>query len=394
MDVLHILPTFLPHNIGGIERYVEQIILVSKKQGGHHAIAVPSLQQHTQWEINGIQVYVFDTPGRLQRQDLLQNHPQTQASFQALLHTVTPKVCHFHYFNWAVPAVLTEVAQKNEIRTFFTPHVQGEFMGEENQMPNGVDFFSWGNVKQKLVQGVKDLLPFFISPHALKKRDLQILQKTVDCTLVLNTNMEQLAQKSGLKNVRKLPVKVYDDWLVQDRTRKRQSGMKRLGFVGRISHEKNLEFLVNVLRTVTKTKPFELVMVVVPGADTSLFERIKREAQQGIQCTWLEHQSRAALKKIYADLDVILLPSITEVSPLVVLEAMASGVPVIGSKIPGICELVKHNVSGYLAEVSDREAWVAAITRFIDGEIGGDWHEQLETPALFSSVYPRVYLEK
>jgi len=59
---------------------------------------------------------------------------------------------------------------------------------------------------------------------------------------------------------------------------------------------------------------------------------------------------------LLAAADLLLLPSETESFGLVALEAMASGVPVVASRVGGLPEVVEHGVSGYLAPVGDVEA--------------------------------------
>jgi N-acetyl-alpha-D-glucosaminyl L-malate synthase BshA len=59
---------------------------------------------------------------------------------------------------------------------------------------------------------------------------------------------------------------------------------------------------------------------------------------------------------LLAAADLLLLPSETESFGLVALEAMASGVPVVASRVGGLPEVVEHGVTGYLAPVGDVEA--------------------------------------
>ena len=59
---------------------------------------------------------------------------------------------------------------------------------------------------------------------------------------------------------------------------------------------------------------------------------------------------------LLAGADLLLLPSETESFGLVALEAMASGVPVVASRVGGLPEVVEHGVSGFLAPVGDVKA--------------------------------------
>ena len=52
-----------------------------------------------------------------------------------------------------------------------------------------------------------------------------------------------------------------------------------------------------------------------------------------------------------------------ETGPLVVLEAFAAGIPVIGSNLGGIAELVKHEVNGLLVEPNSVKAWCQQLQR-------------------------------
>ncbi len=63
--------------------------------------------------------------------------------------------------------------------------------------------------------------------------------------------------------------------------------------------------------------------------------------------------------------DLLLLPSETESFGLVALEAMASGVPVVASRVGGLPEVVEHGVTGYLAPVGDVEAMAEFSLRIL-----------------------------
>lgn len=66
--------------------------------------------------------------------------------------------------------------------------------------------------------------------------------------------------------------------------------------------------------------------------------------------------------------DVLLLPSEKESFGLVALEAMACGVPTIGSQAGGVPELVVHGTTGYLAEIGNTEAMADYAVELLSDE--------------------------
>lgn len=73
-----------------------------------------------------------------------------------------------------------------------------------------------------------------------------------------------------------------------------------------------------------------------------------------------------ALAEIYGAADCFAFPSLTEGSPLVAIEAMAAGVPVVGNDVQGIRDAIVHEVDGLLCAPRDAGAMAAAIGRVLD----------------------------
>jgi glycosyltransferase involved in cell wall biosynthesis len=77
--------------------------------------------------------------------------------------------------------------------------------------------------------------------------------------------------------------------------------------------------------------------------------------------------SPVAVSHAMADYDLIAIPSrCLETGPLVLLEAFAAGVPVLGAALGGIVELVRDGVDGILVAADDPEAWAATIARLAE----------------------------
>lgn len=79
--------------------------------------------------------------------------------------------------------------------------------------------------------------------------------------------------------------------------------------------------------------------------------------------------ARADAGVLYPALDLFVLPSLWEGLPTVVLESMASGVPVVATDIPGTCDLVQEGVTGWLAPPADPSGLSQAILRALDDPI-------------------------
>jgi glycosyltransferase involved in cell wall biosynthesis len=72
------------------------------------------------------------------------------------------------------------------------------------------------------------------------------------------------------------------------------------------------------------------------------------------------------LSLVYSAADVVAVPSSQDNCPLVVLEGLACGVPVVGSAVGGIAEIVRHGVTGLLVPPEDAGALRAALQALLD----------------------------
>lgn len=71
----------------------------------------------------------------------------------------------------------------------------------------------------------------------------------------------------------------------------------------------------------------------------------------------------ASKREVYAAADVLLYPTRADIFGLIPLEAIACGVPVVASRLPGVDEVVVHDVSGRLCRVGDVGAFAQAVAQ-------------------------------
>lgn len=133
----------------------------------------------------------------------------------------------------------------------------------------------------------------------------------------------------------------------------------RLGFVGRMSPEKNLDLLLEAVRGL---RGVSLILV----GDGPLRPALEKKAREsGIDATFHGTVPNERLPGLLNTCRAFVLPSRWEGMPKAVIEAMSCGLPVIGTDVPGIRDLVQHGRTGYLCAATP-EGLRSAIHRVLD----------------------------
>lgn len=122
-------------------------------------------------------------------------------------------------------------------------------------------------------------------------------------------------------------------------------GKTLLGFVGRLTRSKGLSYLLRALAPLPST-----VHAVLVG-DGEHRDSILREAQAlGIESRVHLLGSRSDLSSIYPAFDIFVLPSDVEAFPMVLLEAMACGLPIVATDVGDSAQIIEDRVSGRIVE--------------------------------------------
>ncbi len=140
-----------------------------------------------------------------------------------------------------------------------------------------------------------------------------------------------------------------------------------IGTVGRIQDVKNHAGLIDAfirLQALMSSTECELRLVIV--GDGPLLAPLKEKiAAAGIgHLVWLPG-ARTDIADIMRTFDLFVLPSIAEGTPVTVLEAMASGLAVVATRVGGLPEVITDQVDGLLVPPSDTEQLAAALQSLI-----------------------------
>jgi glycosyltransferase involved in cell wall biosynthesis len=144
----------------------------------------------------------------------------------------------------------------------------------------------------------------------------------------------------------------------------------RLGFLGRCDPVKGLPVLLDAMSRLPRELPLELVIHAVANTEQDRRHRDFLIAQTAVdpRIKFLPPVVHSELSAVMVGFDMLAVPSQwLETGPLVVLEAQACGVPVLGSNLGGIAELVSPGIDGELVAFSDPAAWANAIQAAVAG---------------------------
>lgn len=140
---------------------------------------------------------------------------------------------------------------------------------------------------------------------------------------------------------------------------KRRTGRFRVLYVGGVTLRKGIPYLLEAMRLLSGDFELVLVGVVSPGLRSLVTASRPRPTIVG-------PVDREQLARLYQEAAVLVLPSVEDGFGLVVLEAMACGVPVIVTTAVGASDVVREGTDGFVVPPRDPEAIADRISRLRD----------------------------
>lgn len=151
----------------------------------------------------------------------------------------------------------------------------------------------------------------------------------------------------------------------------RRSPGKQLLFVGRLAAVKGVPVLFEALGEVLKSQPETRLTLIGDGHERAGLEAEAARLGLAEKVTFAGYKSQDEVAGALRAADLFVLPSFAEGVPVVLMEAMASGLPVVASSVGGVGELVEHGVSGLLLPPGNAVALAAALTDLLDNPAQG-----------------------
>lgn len=142
-------------------------------------------------------------------------------------------------------------------------------------------------------------------------------------------------------------------------------------YVGRVAHEKNIDFLIETMNDIRRLHPDAVLLVTGEGPAEAHLHRLVERLGLDDNVVFTGYLDRkTTLLDCYAAADVFVFASHTETQGLVLLEAMAMGLPVVAHSIMGTSEVLREGEGTLIARTGDRADFAAKVLRILgDGEL-------------------------
>jgi glycosyltransferase involved in cell wall biosynthesis len=205
----------------------------------------------------------------------------------------------------------------------------------------------------KVIAGNDAARERFISQGKVEPNKVVVIPNGVDTDLFRpDTDIEAISEKYGLKD--KISVL----------------------FIGLRIKIKGIQYLLKAADILVNDMGYRNVYVILVAAkrprgidepiDTEFMLDFIRQRNIGDNIRVTERLPRDDIRKLYVATDIFVLPSLVEADPLVTIEAMASGKPLIGTKVGGIPRHIRDGWNGFLVDPADEKQLADRIKYLID----------------------------
>ncbi len=225
------------------------------------------------------------------------------------------------------------------------------------------------------------LRPTFIPTYvAARQRGLLEMAKYADRIVTLSQRLYEILLINGVPEEKLTICRTgIPDSFVEAaqklKPNKQRTNKLRVVFLGRWNPNKGIHILVDAISSLPAEVPIELTIHASAIDDENYRQGILKKIEKEPRIRVAPPLSREELPSALNSYDVLALPAQWfDVRPMVILEGHTFGLPVLGSDMGGIPELIRHDVDGLLLPPTDISAWANALQKLA---VNSDYLEKL-----------------
>jgi glycosyltransferase involved in cell wall biosynthesis len=271
-------------------------------------------------------------------------------------------------FNFSLVPRLSKIIKKNDIQIVHGQGIRAEFYARLASRLAG---------KSKYVSTIAMPVEGF-DVRPVRKKIYSLLdrfsEKFVDRFLVVSDVLkDKMIRGHGIPAER--VIRIYngievDHYLPQDQNGSRERIRNEfnikgntlfIGAIGRLVWQKGFEYLVQAMPKVLNEFSQTKLLIVGEGSLRNELEALAQKLK--IEKHIMFANFRKDVKQILSAIDILIVPSLLEGFPMIILEGMAMAKPIIATRIDGIKEQILDGESGILIPPRDPDAIVEAILR-------------------------------
>jgi len=261
------------------------------------------------------------------------------------IKTFQPDIVHAHLTSMELISAIIKFFNKKSFKLIISKHLDSFFL----EGSFGQNFFLNGSFIDKFIFNHADhvicisqqVKKYFLKKMPKMSNKMSVIYYGFDIESFLKTRSKKKKFNLRKKN------KIDSDKIV-------------ILNIARHVAQKNLEVLLKGFKLYSDTIPSKLIMVG-QGPRTKNLKKIAEELKINSKIVWIKYYENVI--DLYQIADIFVLSSKYEGLGLVLLESMASEVPVVASKVSAIPEVVKHNFSGVLFDYNNEKNLAASLKK-------------------------------
>ena len=400
MKILLVTEYFYPQSSGGTELYVYNLATILQEY--EHEVNVLSVFDGDKKSdtYRGINIAYIPFNRDFRTEVINGDKPADNIeSFTNAICKIKPDVIHFHTLTTSIGADHIIAAKQAGFKTVLTSHIashtcirgtlmqMGKFVcdGKVEEQKCLSCYLQLRNIPEPFCNPTAMLMRFINFPNNTaqivkhKQNELQKLRNAIDQLVVVSNWQRDVFIKNGFDpqklNLCRQAVEICKTSL----TTKKNPNKLVIGFIGRATAVKGLHVLLSSLKYVP-TDQLELKIAVIPTlTELDYYRQQKQHVESLPHANWIENLPNENINSFLQELDILCVPSqVLETGPFVVYEALAQGVPVLGSNLGGIAELISEGKNGWLFPRQDEKYLGLLIASFITQKLEGKLLNHIE----------------
>ena len=396
LRVVHCVGFYFPDSTGGTEVYVRDLVSALSRHSVDSTIIAATDGTYDRYSWNGVEVVRYPIDATESQRTKPRDVRQRRTAFQDIVEASRPDIFHLH--SWTSGAGLRHLRQvaRIGIPSVVTMHVpsalcmRGTMLLYDRQACDGLiddrrcaECWALDRGMPRPVAPLVAFLPKWDVTDSFVSRMSQRAASLLSARAAAETKARQLRSMATLSDRIVAP----SEWVraalaanaipsekvvvsgqaasdaFSDRKQRPLEGHREIviGFLGRLESYKGADLLVRALTRVPADLPVRMRIAGI-GTDPKFTRRFEALVAREPRVTLVGLVEHEQVPQFLSDIDVLAVPSrYMETGPIVVQEARALGIPVMGADLGGISERVEDGVDGWLLPFDDPQPWADAI---------------------------------